>query len=117
MLLLLERMLRSGVDVLVGTPGRLQDLINRERLDLTQLSHVILDEVDRMLDMGFADDVDNILKTRYTEGTYHSYYLYSLYRTRYTEGTYHLYYLYSFIITIYYYYFFSRFSVSCWYFF
>ena len=64
----LEKSLRDGVDVLVGTPGRVQDLINRGTLDLSNLKHVVLDEVDRMLDMGFADDVDKILQVRYDAG-------------------------------------------------
>jgi superfamily II DNA/RNA helicase len=46
------------------------DLIRRGNLDLSQLNHVVLDEVDRMLDMGFADDVDAILKERYSEGLF-----------------------------------------------
>jgi len=58
--------LRSGVDILVGTPGRIKDLLERGSLDLSQLNHVVLDEVDRMLDMGFADDVDSILTYRYS---------------------------------------------------
>jgi len=62
----IERSLRSGVDVLVGTPGRIKDLLERGSLDLSQLSHAVLDEVDRMLDMGFADDVDSILTYRYS---------------------------------------------------
>jgi len=52
--------------VLVGTPGRIKDLLERGTLDLSQLNHVVLDEVDRMLDMGFADDVDAILTYRYS---------------------------------------------------
>jgi len=62
----IERSLRSGVDILVGTPGRIKDLLERGSLDLSQLNHVVLDEVDRMLDMGFADDVDAILSHRYS---------------------------------------------------
>ena len=50
----------------MGTPGRIKDLVERECLDLSQLSHVVLDEVDRMLDMGFADDVESILTYRYS---------------------------------------------------
>jgi len=61
-----ERSLRSGIDIVVGTPGRIKDLVDRGCLDLSQLSHVVLDEVDRMLDMGFADDVDSILTYRYS---------------------------------------------------
>ncbi|ESO07746.1 hypothetical protein HELRODRAFT_110575 [Helobdella robusta] len=60
-----ENQLRRGADIVVGTPGRILDLISRRSLDLAQLNHVVLDEVDRMLDMGFADDVDDILKNRY----------------------------------------------------
>jgi len=61
-----EQSLRWGVDILVGTPGRIKDLADRGCLDLSALSHVVLDEVDRMLDMGFADDVDSILQHRYS---------------------------------------------------
>jgi ATP-dependent RNA helicase DDX21 len=64
-----ETKLRSGVDVVVGTPGRIADFLERGTLDLSQLRHVVLDEVDRMLDMGFADSVDDILKHRYTPGS------------------------------------------------
>ena len=61
-----EKALKDGVDIVVGTPGRVQDLINRGSLVLNDLTHVILDEVDRMLDMGFAQDVDQILNLRYS---------------------------------------------------
>jgi ATP-independent RNA helicase DbpA len=54
--------LEKGVHVVVGTPGRVLDLIGRDRLDLTKLSCVVLDEADRMLDMGFRDDMEAILK-------------------------------------------------------
>lgn len=57
-------------DIVVGTPGRILDLISRGSLKLNDLDHVVLDEVDRMLDMGFADDVDKILKNRYRQGLY-----------------------------------------------
>ena len=65
-----ESKLRSGVDVIVGTPGRIADFLERGSLDLSQLRHVVLDEVDRMLDMGFAESVDDILRHRYRRGTY-----------------------------------------------
>ena len=52
----------------MGTPGRILDLLERGDLDFKHLDHVVLDEVDRMLDMGFADTVDEILKARYTQG-------------------------------------------------
>jgi ATP-dependent RNA helicase DeaD len=55
------RVLRRGVDVVVATPGRALDHINRKTLDLDGLDIVVLDEADEMLDMGFADDLDAIL--------------------------------------------------------
>ena len=57
-----RRRLKEGVDVVVGTPGRLQDLIRQKMLDLSQVNTVILDEADEMLSMGFVDDVENILQ-------------------------------------------------------
>ncbi len=53
--------LRKGTDIVVATPGRTKDLINRNDLDLSKISVVILDEADRMLDMGFAKDLNFIL--------------------------------------------------------
>jgi ATP-dependent RNA helicase DDX21 len=63
-----ERELRGGVDVLAGTPGRILDFINSGKIDLNKVEHVILDEVDRMLDMGFQDSVEDILKSVFFEG-------------------------------------------------
>jgi superfamily II DNA/RNA helicase len=60
-----ESDLRRGVDVLAGTPGRILDFINSGNIDLGRVEHVILDEVDRMLDMGFQDSVEDILKSVY----------------------------------------------------
>nr|BAB26817.2 unnamed protein product [Mus musculus] len=60
----IERM-RSGIDILVGTPGRIKDHLQNGKLDLTKLKHVVLDEVDQMLDMGFADQVEEILCVAY----------------------------------------------------
>jgi len=57
-----RRRLKEGVDVIVGTPGRLQDLIRQNMLDLSQVHTVILDEADEMLSMGFVEDVENILQ-------------------------------------------------------
>ena len=54
--------LRKGVQVIVATPGRLLDHINAGRVDLSNLEVLVLDEADRMLDMGFADDINDILK-------------------------------------------------------
>jgi ATP-dependent RNA helicase DeaD len=53
--------LRRGVDVVVATPGRANDLVRRGALDLTGVSVVVLDEADEMLDMGFAEDIDALL--------------------------------------------------------
>jgi ATP-dependent RNA helicase RhlE len=53
--------MRSGVDVLVATPGRLLDLIEQRHVDLTAVKFFVLDEVDRMLDMGFLRDVKRIV--------------------------------------------------------
>lgn len=53
--------LRSGVHVIVGTPGRIMDHLRRETLDLSHLKFVVLDEADEMLRMGFIDDVEWIL--------------------------------------------------------
>ena len=55
------RALAQGVHIVVGTPGRLRDHIERTRLDLSQLRAVILDEADEMLDLGFREDLEFIL--------------------------------------------------------
>jgi ATP-dependent RNA helicase DeaD len=54
--------LRRGVDVVVATPGRALDHINRGTLKLADLEVIVLDEADEMLDMGFADDIEEILR-------------------------------------------------------
>ncbi|MDH2273169.1 DEAD/DEAH box helicase [Moraxella porci] len=56
------RALRKGVQVIVATPGRLIDHMREGRIDLSGLDMLILDEADRMLDMGFADDIKEILE-------------------------------------------------------
>lgn len=53
--------MRSGVDVLVATPGRLLDLVEQRHADLSKVEFFVLDEVDRMLDMGFLRDVKKIV--------------------------------------------------------
>lgn len=55
------KQLRRGVDIVVGTPGRLLDLLNRNILDFSAIKSVVLDEADEMLKMGFIDDVEAIL--------------------------------------------------------
>ena len=54
--------LRGGVDIIVGTPGRIIDLLKRDALSLKSLRWVVLDEADRMLDIGFRPDIERILK-------------------------------------------------------
>lgn len=54
--------LREGIDVLVGTPGRLIDHIERGNLNLSRCDLVVLDEADEMLNMGFAEDVERMLE-------------------------------------------------------
>ncbi|HVM71683.1 MAG TPA: DEAD/DEAH box helicase [Anaerolineales bacterium] len=53
--------LKKGVDVVVGTPGRMLDLLERNCLDLSRVRTVVLDEADEMLSMGFIDDIETIL--------------------------------------------------------
>jgi ATP-dependent RNA helicase DDX21 len=55
-----ERALRSGLDILVATPGRLLDHLSRGSLKLNNVKHVVLDEADEMLNMGFADDIEEV---------------------------------------------------------
>ena len=55
------QLLKSGTQIIVGTPGRVIDLINRKALRLQDIEFVILDEADEMLNMGFKDDLDIIL--------------------------------------------------------
>jgi len=55
------QMLRKGIDILVATPGRLLDLANQRAVDLSKVEFLILDEADRMLDMGFIHDIRKII--------------------------------------------------------
>jgi len=54
--------LKKGIDVVVGTPGRMLDLMEQKNLDLSQLHTLVLDEADEMLSMGFIEDIESILK-------------------------------------------------------
>jgi ATP-dependent RNA helicase RhlE len=62
--------IRRGPHIIIGTPGRIKDLYERRVIDFSKMDTVVLDEVDRMLDMGFIDDIrmilDKIPKTRQT---------------------------------------------------
>ncbi|KAA3595957.1 MAG: ATP-dependent helicase [Calditrichaeota bacterium] len=54
--------LKRGVDIVVGTPGRIKDHLRRRTLDLSEVSFAVLDEADEMLNMGFIEDVEEILE-------------------------------------------------------
>ncbi len=56
------RKLQSGADILIATPGRLLDLVSQQIIDLSHVEILVLDEADRMLDMGFIHDIKKILK-------------------------------------------------------
>jgi ATP-dependent RNA helicase DeaD len=56
------RDLKRGVQIVVATPGRLIDLIERKAIDLARIKYIVLDEADEMLNMGFRDDIEFILK-------------------------------------------------------
>ena len=53
--------LKQGVDILIATPGRLLDLIGQKHISLNHIRHFVLDEADRMLDMGFIHDIKRLL--------------------------------------------------------
>lgn len=56
------RRLKKGVHIVVGTPGRVIDHLKRKTLNLRDIDHLILDEADEMLNMGFIEDVEEIMK-------------------------------------------------------
>jgi ATP-dependent RNA helicase DeaD len=57
------REIKRGVQIVVATPGRMLDIINRKAIDFSQVGFVVLDEADEMLNMGFQEDIDSILST------------------------------------------------------
>jgi ATP-dependent RNA helicase RhlE len=57
-----KALIKKGIDILVATPGRLLDLISQDALDLGAIEFFILDEADRMLDMGFIHDIKKVMK-------------------------------------------------------
>ncbi|MBE9584793.1 DEAD/DEAH box helicase [Mucilaginibacter sp. JRF] len=57
------RQIRRGVQIVVATPGRMLDIIGRNAIDFSNVKYVVLDEADEMLNMGFQEDIDNILST------------------------------------------------------
>ncbi|MBW2368353.1 MAG: DEAD/DEAH box helicase [Deltaproteobacteria bacterium] len=56
------KVLRKGVQIIIATPGRLKDLINRRKVDISGVRYVVLDEADEMLQMGFQDELNAILE-------------------------------------------------------
>ncbi len=54
--------MRVGTEVVVGTPGRVIDLLERRNLLLSDIKYVIMDETDEMLNIGFQEDIEKILK-------------------------------------------------------
>ena len=61
--------LKRGVDVVIGTPGRILDLTNRKLISLNRVEYLVLDEADQMLDAGFAPDIERILGLTYSPQT------------------------------------------------
>ena len=59
--------IKRGVSFVIGTPGRVMDLIKRKVLDLSNYKNIVLDEADRMLDMGFRDDMVSILSNTHPD--------------------------------------------------
>ena len=57
------RDIKRGVQIVVSTPGRMLDILNRKAIDFSQVKYVVLDEADEMLNMGFQDDINDILST------------------------------------------------------
>ncbi|MGK6352326.1 DEAD/DEAH box helicase [Parapedobacter sp. DT-150] len=57
------RQIRRGVQIVVATPGRMLDIIGRKAIDFSNVRYVVLDEADEMLNMGFQEDINNILST------------------------------------------------------
>jgi len=57
------RQIKRGVQIVVATPGRMLDIINRKAINFSQVQYVVLDEADEMLNMGFQEDIDTILST------------------------------------------------------
>ena len=61
--------IKKGVDIVVGTPGRMMDLMRRKVLQLDEVSYVVLDEADEMLNMGFVEDIETIISKTNPEHT------------------------------------------------
>jgi superfamily II DNA/RNA helicase len=61
--------LKKGVDIIIGTPGRILDMVGRKLLSLSRVEHLVLDEADEMLDAGFGPDIERILGLAYQPQT------------------------------------------------
>jgi ATP-dependent RNA helicase RhlE len=61
-----QQALKRGVDVVIGTPGRILDMIERKLVSLSRIEYLVLDEADQMLDAGFAPDVERIIGLTYS---------------------------------------------------
>uniref|UniRef100_A0A8C4XGV8 DEAD (Asp-Glu-Ala-Asp) box helicase 21 n=1 Tax=Erpetoichthys calabaricus TaxID=27687 RepID=A0A8C4XGV8_ERPCA len=61
--------IRNGIDILEGTPGYIKDHLRNNKLNLSKLKHVVLDEADHMLDVSFAEQVEEILVSAYKKGS------------------------------------------------
>ncbi len=57
-----EKALAKGVDILIATPGRLQDFVKQKKIDLRTVTQIVIDEADRLFDMGFYPDIQQIMK-------------------------------------------------------
>ncbi len=57
-----EKALANGVDILIATPGRLQDFVKQKKIDLRTVTQIVIDEADRLFDMGFYPDIQQIMK-------------------------------------------------------
>ncbi|CAF4557112.1 unnamed protein product, partial [Didymodactylos carnosus] len=64
-----EAGLRAGCDIIVAAPARLSDFISNGKISLENIQHVVLDEIDQMLDMGFKDSVNEILSNVFSSDT------------------------------------------------
>ncbi len=63
-----ETTVANGCDILVATPDRLKEFIDNEKVDLTEVKHVVLDEMDRMLESDVMENMKKILKHVFTSG-------------------------------------------------
>lgn len=57
----IEVLSKKSIDIVIGTPGRIKDLIDRKALDISKIEYFVLDEFDQMLDMGFIEDIEYIM--------------------------------------------------------